>query len=128
MAKNEPHYFTPEEANLAVAMIRPWMLEIMEIRQKILSMQSEVWPVIEKALGNGGSRAASQAAQEFDRLDELVHQVQAAGAIIKDINIGLVDFLAQRDGREVFLCWKYGEEQIEFWHEIEEGFSERQRW
>jgi Uncharacterized conserved protein len=61
----------------------------------------------------------------FDRLDELIHSVQDMGAIIKDVNTGLLDFPALKDGREVYLCWKYGEQDIAFWHEIEEGFAGR---
>ena len=91
-------------------------------------MQADVWPVIEKSLGNGGSRTASLAVKEFDQLEELVRQVQSSGAILKDINLGLVDFLGEREGRDVYLCWKYGEAVIEFWHELNSGFSGRQPW
>jgi hypothetical protein len=123
----ETRYFTPEEANAVILVIRPLLREVLEIRQNILTMQSEVWPVIEKALGNGGSQAASQAAREFERLNDLVHQIQATGAILKDLNTGLIDFLAIREGREIFLCWKYGEDQLEFWHDLDVGFAGRQR-
>jgi hypothetical protein len=101
---SEPRrYFGLDEANAAVQIIRPLLREALEIRQTILKRQPEVWPVVEKAAGN----------------------VLATGAILKDINIGLVDFLAQRNGREVYLCWKFGEEQIDFWHDIDAGFSGR---
>ena len=128
MTEPKQRYFSIDQANLAIVIVRPLMREVLDIRSRILSMQAEVWPVIEKALGNGGNRAASQVAYEFERLDDLVHQIQSAGAKIKDINTGLVDFLAQRDGREVYLCWKYGEEQVEYWHDIEAGFAGRQPW
>lgn len=120
-----PRYFNRDEANAVVRMIRPLLAEIMEIRQVILVRQPEVWPVVEKATGNGGSRAASELAQEFSRLDQLVREIHATGAILKDINTGLVDFLTNRDGRDVYLCWKYGEEDIAFWHEIDGGFGGR---
>jgi len=41
------------------------------------------------------------------------------------LTIGLIDFVGLRDGREVYLCWKYGEDSIQFWHEIEAGFQGR---
>ena len=63
---------------------------------------------------------------EFDHLDAMYHQVQDMGIEIKDLTIGLIDFTALRDGREVYLCWKYGEGEIQFWHEIEAGFAGRQ--
>jgi hypothetical protein len=119
-------YFTLEEANSVVGFVRPMMKEILEIRQAILSRQPEVWTVVEKAAGNGGSKTASQLVQEFERLDMLVRQVQAAGAEIKDINSGLVDFLSLREGREVYLCWQFDEENIRFWHDLDTGFAGRQ--
>jgi hypothetical protein len=121
-------YFTLEQANAAVEAIRPIMREMLEIRQKIIDLQPEVWPVIEKAVGNGGSQAASQAAREFERINQLAHEIQLMGGVIKDLNNGLVDFLAMKDDREVYLCWKYGEQKIEFWHEVEAGFAARQPW
>jgi hypothetical protein len=121
-----PNYFTLQEANNALTIIRPLMDEIQAIRQEILARQPEVWPVVERSAGNGGSQAASQMVREFERLDALVHQVQATGALFKDINLGLLDFSALKDGREVYLCWKYGEEDIAFWHEIEAGYAGRQ--
>jgi len=121
-----PHYFTLQEANEALISIRTWMEEVQTIRSEILAHQPEIWSVMEKSAGNGGNLTLSRMVKTFDRLDELIHSIQDAGAIIKDINIGLLDFPALRDGREVYLCWKYGEGDIAFWHEIEDGFAGRQ--
>ena len=121
-----PKYFSVEEANEALKVIRPLMDEIQAIRQEILARRPEVWPVVERSAGNGGSQTASQLVQEFERLDALVHQVQDTGALFKDINLGLLDFPALKDGHEVYLCWKYGEHDIAFWHEIEAGYAGRQ--
>jgi hypothetical protein len=119
-------YFTLREANQALIVIRPLMDEIQNIRQKILARRPEVWPVVEQAAGNGGSQAASKMVREFEHVDTLVHQVQDTGALFKDINLGLLDFPALKEGREVYLCWKYGEQDIAFWHEIEAGYAGRQ--
>jgi hypothetical protein len=62
---------------------------------------------------------------DFDRLHELLHRVQEMEIQVKDLTVGLVDFVALRDGREVYLCWKYGEDSIQYWHEIEAGFAGR---
>ena len=102
------------------------MDEVQTIRRKILASQPDAWPAIEKSAGNGGNRALSSMVQDFERLDALIHQIQDAGAQIKDINTGLLDFSALKDGREVYLCWQYGEDDIQFWHEIEAGFAGRQ--
>lgn len=121
-----PQYFTLQEANKALKAIRPLMQEAQTIRKKILENQPEAWPAIEKSAGNGGNRALSNMVQDFEKLDALIHQIQDTGAQIKDINTGLLDFSALKDGREVYLCWQYGEEDIAFWHEIEAGFAGRQ--
>ena len=119
-------YFTLEEANKALKIIRPLMHEVQAIRQKILANQPEAWPAIEKSAGNGGNRALSDMVQDFEKFDALIHQIQDTGAQIKDINTGLLDISALKDGREVYLCWQYGEEDIAFWHEVEAGFAGRQ--
>jgi len=52
-------------------------------------------------------------------------QVSSLGAVVKDTQTGLVDFYGTMDGRTVWLCWKYGEESITFFHELDTGFSGR---
>lgn len=123
---NRSRYFSLEQANAVVRAIRPMIGEILAIRQSILDKQPQVWPVLEKTVGNGGSKAASQVAHEYQRMSDLVKEINSTGAILKDINSGLVDFLALRDGREVYLCWQYGEEEIRYWHDIEAGYAGRE--
>lgn len=120
-----PQYFTLSEANEALKTIRPLVDEVLAIRVKVLANQPEAWPAIEKSAGNGGNKALSRLVQDFGRFDALVHQIQSAGAQIKDVNIGLLDFPALKDGREVCLCWKHGEGDIAFWHEVDAGFAGR---
>lgn len=119
-------YFTLEQANEALITIRPLMDEVQAIRQKILSTQPEAWSAIERSVGNGGSRALSKIVQDFEKLDALVHRILDTDVLIKDINIGLLDFPALRNGREVYLCWQYGEGDIAFWHEVDAGYAGRQ--
>lgn len=121
-----PRYFTLAEANEALKIIRPLMDDVMLIRQRILANQPEIWSVVEKSAGNGGNPTLSKMVIEFEKFDVLIHKIQDAGAQIKDINIGLIDFSALKDGREVYLCWQHGEGDIAFWHEIEDGYAGRQ--
>jgi len=121
-----PRYFTLQEANETLDIIRPLMDEVHQIRRKILEKQPEAWPAIEKSVGNGGNRALSDMVQDFEKLESLIHSILETGVLIKDINLGLLDFPALRGGREVYLCWQYGEGEIAFWHEIEAGFAGRQ--
>lgn len=122
----DPHYFSVEEANAALQIIRPLMEEVQTLRNKIIASQPEIWPAIERSAGNGGSPILSKLVKDFERLDDLLHLILATGAQIKDINTGLLDFPAWRKDHEVYLCWKYGEGEIEYWHEIEAGFAGRQ--
>jgi hypothetical protein len=121
-----PRYFTVEQANEALARIRPLVERILEIRQELLARRPDLEPVLEKLGSNGGSRAVSEATEAFGQLEKLIHQIQELGAEIKDINTGLLDFRAIREGREVYLCWQFGEERISFWHDLDAGFAGRQ--
>ena len=121
-----PKFFTLQQANEALKIIRPLMDEVQAIRQRILEKQPETWSAIERSVGNGGNRTLSRMVRDFERLDTLVHHILDTGAQIKDINLGLLDFSASRDGREVYLCWKHGEGEIAFWHEVDAGYAGRQ--
>lgn len=121
-----PRYFTLQEANNALTSVRVWMDEIQSIRREILKHQPEIWSVMEKSAGNGGNPTLSRMVKTFDRLDALIHSIQDLGILIKDINTGLIDFPAIKDNHEVYLCWKYGEDDIQFWHEVADGFAGRQ--
>ena len=121
-----PKIFTLQEANDALHIIRPLMDDVQAIREKILANQPEAWPAIEKSAGNGGNKALSRMVDDFEKLDSLIHQILDTGVQIKDINIGLLDFSAMRNEREVYLCWQYGEGDIAFWHEVDAGYAGRQ--
>ena len=119
-------YYTPKEANEALIVVRPILKDLMQIGERIRAHQPEYWSVVQKSAGNGGNPALSKLLPDFDRLDILLHKIQDMGVEVKDLTTGLIDFVGLRDGREVYLCWKYGEDNIQFWHEIEAGFSGRQ--
>jgi len=63
--------------------------------------------------------------QQGENLKTVVHNIQELGCIIKDLDVGLVDFPTLFRGEEVYLCWKLGEPGIEFWHGTHEGFAGR---
>jgi hypothetical protein len=121
-----PRYFTLKEANATLVTIKPLIEEILAIRQKILDRRPEVWQVVERAAGNGGNLAASKLVVEFERLDALIHQIHDTGALLKDLSLGLLDFPSLKQGREIYLCWKHGEEEIAYWHEVNAGYAGRQ--
>ena len=99
---------------------------MLDARQRIIQARPEVWPMLEKAIGNGGSRKAGELIHEFERVQQSAFQIQEMGILLKDINTGLVDFLARRGGRDVLLCWRYDEPDVGHWHELDSGFENRQ--
>ena len=122
-----PKYYTPKEANETLLVIRPILDEMMRIGENIRAHQPELWSMVQKSAGNGGNLTLSNLLKEFDRLDDLIHKFQNMGIHVKDLTSGLIDFPAWHDGREVYLCWQSGEGDIEYWHEIEAGYTGRQQ-
>ena len=120
-------YFTPEEANRVLPQVRSLVAQIMQAREAIISAQPELWPMLEKSIGNGGSKKAGAVLAEFRSLEHGVKGLQEIGCVLKDMSIGLVDFPAQRDGHEVLLCWKYDEPEVMFWHDLRSGYQGRKR-
>ncbi|MBI3169769.1 MAG: DUF2203 domain-containing protein [Chloroflexi bacterium] len=121
-----PKYYTPAEANNLLEIVRPMVGELMGIGERIRSLQPEIWSVVEKSAGNGGNPALSKMLPDFDRLDAILHRLQDMDIEVKDLSTGLIDFPAIKDGRVVYLCWKYNEGLVQFWHEVEAGFAGRQ--
>jgi hypothetical protein len=78
------------------------------------------------AAGNGHSKAALQDELAAEA-EATLNQLTACGAMVKDLEQGLVDFYGERAGERIFLCWRLGEElQIRYWHTLEDGFAARQ--
>ncbi len=120
-------YFTPDEANHALPRVRALVQQIMHARQNIIDARPELWPVLEKGLGNGGSKKAGEMIHEFRRVEDGFRDLKDLGVVVKDISIGLVDFPALRAGREILLCWQYDEPEVAYWHELQGGYAGRQK-
>lgn len=121
-----PHYFTVEEANALLPTLRPIVREMLGARQRIVDAQPDLWPMLEKAVGNGGSQKAGAVLADFEKIQRAVKAVEGLGLQLKDINQGLLDFLSEREGRVVYLCWRYDEPSVAHWHDLEAGFAGRQ--
>jgi hypothetical protein len=63
----------------------------------------------------------------YDELGERLAEIQRLGGQVKDLDTGLVDFLARRRDEDILLCWKLGERNVQYWHTLEAGFGGRQR-
>ena len=119
-------YFTLDEANAALPGLRALVAPMLAARERIVAAQPELWPVLEKAASNGGSAKATAVLDDFETLRRSVKAIEGLGIVLKDINTGLVDFLSERDGRDVYLCWRFDEPKVAFWHDLEAGFAGRQ--
>lgn len=121
-------YFTVEEANAALPRLNELLEQLMQGRRAIVEARPDLWPVLKKSIGNGGSKKAGELLPQFERVQSAAAAIEAMGILLKDADTGLVDFLHRRtDGREVYLCWRYGEKEVAFWHELHAGFAGRRK-
>jgi hypothetical protein len=128
----EQRYFTAEEANEALLEVRPLTEELVGHRRALVALQERQSAVTARIAGNGGNVEPHELEEVQVQLDEevagiarCVARIHEVGALVKDLDDGLVDFPATRGGRDVMLCWRLGEDEIGFWHGLDEGFSGR---
>ncbi|MDP2949590.1 MAG: DUF2203 domain-containing protein [Chloroflexota bacterium] len=125
-------YFTLAEANALLPRLRQWLTRMQAKKRRLDQVQEKLVELAIKAAGNGrlvekDLHAAEQEAERLAReIDKWVERISALGCEVKDVERGLIDFLARREGREVYLCWQLGEEEVAFWHELQDGFDGRQ--
>ena len=127
-----PRYFTAEQANEALGEVRPLTEELVAHRRALLELQALQSSLNQRIAGNGGNVEPQELQNVQVRLDEevagiarCVARIHEAGGLVKDLDAGLVDFPAQREGVEVLLCWRLGEDEVGYWHGYDEGFSGR---
>lgn len=125
-------YFTLEEANRLLPRLEALMGELVHRRQELLQKQQTLEELRAQTAGNGHSpdregigKLRKEVEGLIQRLRQGIADVEALGCLIKDLDMGLVDFPTLRGRREVYLCWRLGEEEVAFWHGVEEGFSGR---
>ena len=125
--------FTLEEANAAVLELRPVVERMVEHGRKLAEAQREQRELVTRIAGNGGDMQPSDLRElaetiqgEADAIAACAREIDAAGAQIKSLEEGLLDFPSRRDDEIVLLCWQLGEERVEYWHGTDEGFAGRQ--
>jgi hypothetical protein len=127
MTMNDKKYFTIEEANRLIPQVKAMIDQLRQGRHHLQQHRPTAEAVAQQAGGNGGGSEAGTYLSDYSRaFARGLAQLQAMGILLKDLERGLIDFPHQRDGREVYLCWKYGEERIDYWHETDSGYSGRQ--
>lgn len=126
-------HYTHEEAEAAL----PWVTDALDAMRvatlELLDARTKLSALLEAIRSNGGSThdeevhdLRSRVQKSTESLRQPLEEFENRGIIIRDLQRGLIDFPALRDGREVYLCWLYGEERIDFWHELDTGFAGRQ--
>jgi hypothetical protein len=114
-------YVTIEQAEQRLAQVRP-LLENARLLKREIEAIAANYDYDTVLLEQEKPRITPLIAKLAQTLEEL----EGLGCYIKDLDIGLVDFLSSFESRDVFLCWKLGEEHIAHWHETNEGFASRQ--
>lgn len=126
--------FTLEEANAALTELRPIVERMVQHRRDLTAAQTRQVELVTRIAGNGGDMVPSDLhdlaetiQREADAISDCAEQINQAGAQVKSLEEGLLDFPAKRGEEDVLLCWKLGEDEIRFWHGTDEGFSARKR-
>jgi hypothetical protein len=124
--------FTPGEANNALSEVRPVAERLVAVRTRMRELERAQGTLVTAIGGNGGGYAASDlnAAQSelgglADAALACVERLEELGVVLKDLDLGLLDFPSERDGEEVLLCWRVGEDSVVFWHGLADGFAGR---
>jgi len=126
-------YFNRQEAEELLPQIGLLLRAACKQKRAIESLVVEIAQVTSRLMMLGGalppyaqlSHKKSESEKGRAKLAETIDKIQRTGCVVKDLDVGLVDFPTLRGGEEVCLCWKLGEEHIEYWHGIDEGFAGR---
>jgi hypothetical protein len=125
-------HFTPEEANDALAEVRPLVERMVEQRRAHVEALKRQEELENRIRGNGGgippaelAEAAAEVETHARELARTVDDIAALGVEVKDLDEGLVDFPALRGDETVLLCWQLGEDEVGFWHSQEDGYAGR---
>jgi hypothetical protein len=128
--KSEIRFFTIEEANRTLPLVKRVMADIVEENERLQELLPKLKEARGRARRNPGNLEAfgalrTEVAAISARLEGYLEELGQVGCVFKGPQ-GLVDFYSMREGRPVFLCWRYGEDEIRWWHELEGGFAGRQ--
>ena len=124
MAMDRKRLFTVQEANELIPFLSNKLRELRVIHGKLVVWAEEV-PTQQDITLRGGMLAEPAYVALLSRFQTLIEEICSEGCHLKDLESGLIDFPTLWEGREVYLCWKLGEDEVGFWHETEAGFAGR---
>ncbi|MBI4463756.1 MAG: DUF2203 domain-containing protein [Acidobacteria bacterium] len=125
--------FTLEEAERLLPELEGWLRSAIENKKRIGEVESEYTELARSVAIQGGRLidvpywiARKRQEEEWAvQLRDAAQHIEECGCLVKDLDIGLIDFPCELEGREIYLCWKLGEASIAFWHGTDEGFAGR---
>jgi hypothetical protein len=119
-------HYTREEARRLIPQIEGWLQKLSHLDGRLRKTAARLQQLMSTGQDRGGVTVEEYLGLQADCMD-ILHEFQARQILVKDLNRGLIDFPAIIGGREVFLCWEQGEDDIEFWHDIDGGYAGRER-
>jgi hypothetical protein len=125
-------HFTPEEANALLGQVRPLVAELVAHHRSLRAGAAKRARLAARISGNGGDLdpqaprlLEEQVERESEAVASAIDELERLGVLVKDLDTGLIDFPARRGDEEVLLCWQLGEDEVAFWHGVEEGYAGR---
>jgi len=113
--------FTLEQANKALPLVTRIVRDIVNTHERATQLQAK----LEESTGRE-TGLQSQLDSALEQLQDYVDELGSIGVELKDYESGLIDFPGRHQGRDIYLCWKLGEEKITHWHELHSGYAGRQ--
>jgi len=125
--------FTLEEAQTLLPVLESPLRTAIDGKKLIESVDAELQELAHRVFLRGGilvnivhmARRKAEREKAIQRVKDAIAEIDATGVQVKDLDIGLLDFPCEVDGRTVLLCWKLGEKSITHWHGVTEGFAGR---
>ena len=119
--------FSLEEANRSLPLVKRVVGDIVKTHALAMKLQHEIERTTSgKQQQQPGTAVQQQLDAAMAKLEDFVDELSEIGCELKDYQTGLIDFVGRHEGRDVYLCWKLGEERITHWHELDSGFAGRQ--
>lgn len=129
---NQLKMFTVEEANALIPKLTEILKFLQVKREKILSQEVEIdaLELVTDLKNAAQTKTLNDAVEDYQRIVAefyaAVDEVHSMGCLLKDLDLGLIDFYSLYHNRIVYLCWKLGDAEVGHWHEIGRGYSHRQ--
>jgi hypothetical protein len=117
--------FTLAEANQLIPHLEEYLAAVQQGKAVLLKTRTAIRKASSKAQYGGGSPAGLVYVRALEDINRNLHAIHEMGVHVKDLDMGLCDFPYVMDGRVVYLCWKLGETEVKWWHEINSGYNNR---